>query len=360
MNAVLRVALVAVLIASSIPQASAKRKAARASKSTKADIEAATRLQVFLDRANFGPGKIDGRYNDLTRKALAAYRESRGEQPQTSPPPQSKRKSNAAPDVAGLDLASVHPVFIPYTVTDADLQNIGPLPKEPAQEAKLKFLPYRDAADAIAEKFHSDIHFFEQLNPGKLKTIKPGDQLMVPNVEPFELASVKDIKPGSEVASQAANEVEDQPDAQAGNPGENKGATANVAVNVDTKTNFLQVHDGEKLIAAYPITVGSVRTASPIGEWKVRRITKMPTFRYDKEMLEHGQRSGNFHLLPPGPRNPVGVMWIALNKKGIGIHGTNDPGSIGHAASHGCIRLANWDVVRLAAKIKSGDNVSIH
>jgi len=359
-NAVLRVALVAVLITSSIPQASAKRKAARASKSTKADIEAATRLQVFLDRANFGPGKIDGRYNDLTRKALAAYRESRGEQPQTSPPPQSKRKSNAAPDVAGLDLASVDPVFIPYTVTDADLQNIGPLPKEPAQEAKLKFLPYRDAADAIAEKFHSDIHFFEQLNPGKLKTIKPGDQLMVPNVEPFELASVKDIKPGSEVTSQGANEVEDQPDAQAGSPGENKGATANVAVNVDTKTNILQVHDGEKLIAAYPVTVGSGRTASPIGEWKVRRITKMPTFRYDKEMLQHGQRSGNFHLLPPGPRNPVGVMWIALNKKGIGIHGTNEPGSIGHAASHGCIRLANWDVVRLATKIKPGGNVSIH
>jgi lipoprotein-anchoring transpeptidase ErfK/SrfK len=358
-NAVLRVALVAVLITSSIPQASAKRKAARASKSTKADVEAATRLQVFLDRANFGPGKIDGRYNDLTRKALSAYRESRGEQPQTSPPPQSKRKSNAAPDLAGLDLASVDPVFIPYTVTDADLQNIGPLPKEPAQQAKLKFLPYRDAADAIAEKFHSDIHFFEQLNPGKLKTIKPGDQLMVPNVEPFELASVKDIKPGSEVASQGANEAEDQPDAQAGNPGENKGVTANVAVNVDTKTNILQVHNGEKLIAAYPVTVGSVQTASPIGEWKVRRITKTPTFRYDKEMLQHGQRSGNFHLLPPGPRNPVGVMWIALNKKGIGIHGTNDPGSIGHAASHGCIRLANWDIVRLATKIKPGETVSI-
>ena len=360
MNAVLRVVLVAVLITSSIPQASAKRKAARASKSTKADIEAATRLQVFLDRANFGPGKIDGRYNDLTRKALAAYREFRGEQPQTSPSPQSKRKSNAAPDVAGLDLASVDPVFIPYTVTDADLQSIGPLPKEPAQQAKLKFLPYRDAADAIAEKFHSDIHFFEQLNPGKLKTIKPGDQLMVPNVEPFELASVKDIKPGSEVASQGANEVEDQPDAQAGNPGENKGATANAAVNVDTKTNILQVHNGEKLIAAYPVTVGSAHLASPIGEWKVRRITKLPTFRYDKEMLQHGQRSGNFHLLPPGPRNPVGVMWIALNKKGIGIHGTNEPDSIGHAASHGCIRLANWDVVRLATKIKSGDSVSIH
>jgi lipoprotein-anchoring transpeptidase ErfK/SrfK len=90
------------------------------------------------------------------------------------------------------------------------------------------------------------------------------------------------------------------------------------------------------------------------------RIAKMPTFRYDKEMLQHGERSGNFYLLRPGPRNPVGVMWIALNKKGIGIHGTNDPGSIGRAVSHGCIRLANWDVVRLATKIKAGDDVSIH
>jgi peptidoglycan hydrolase-like protein with peptidoglycan-binding domain len=93
---------------------------------------------VFLNRENFSPGKIDGRYNDITRKALALYRESRGEQPQT-PPLQPKAKSNVAPDVTGLDLASVDPVFIPYTVTEADLQSIGTLPKEPAQQAKLKF-----------------------------------------------------------------------------------------------------------------------------------------------------------------------------------------------------------------------------
>jgi len=251
-------------------------------------------------------------------------------------------------------------VFVPCTVTDADLASVGPLPSSVAAQAKLKFLPYRDAADAIAEKFHSDVHLLEQLNPGNMKTIKPGDQLMVPNVEPFELAWVKKIKPGSEVALQAANEIEDQPDAQAGTPEEHRGTTANVVIKIDTKANTLEVYEGEKLIAAYPVTVGSAQTVSPIGEWKVRRITKMATFRYDKQMLKHGQRSGNFYLLPPGPRNPVGVMWIALNKKGIGIHGTNSPDSIGHAASHGCIRLANWDVVRLATKIKPGDKVSIH
>ena len=359
MNAILRLALIAAFVASSIAPASAKRKGTRERTPSKADVEATTRLQVFLDRANFSPGKIDGRYNEVTKKALALYRESRGEQAQTAPS-RPNAKSNAAPDVNGLDLASAEPVFIPYTVNEADLQSIGPLPKDVAQQAKLKFLPYRDPADALAEKFHCDIHFLEQLNPGKFKAIKPGDQLMVPNVEPFDLASVKEIKPGSEVTSQPANEMEDQADAQSGTPAENIGTGAGVAVKIDTKSNVLGVYQGEKLIAAYPVTVGSTHTTSPIGEWKVRHISKMPTFRYDKEMLQHGKRSGNFHLLPPGPRNPVGVMWIALNKKGIGIHGTNDPGSIGHAASHGCIRLANWDVVRLATKIKPGDNVSIH
>ena len=206
----------------------------------------------------------------------------------------------------------------------------------------------------------------EQLNPGKTKTLKSGDQILMPNVEPFELASVKEIKPGSEVAAQAANEVEEEPDAQTKNADENKetqkneAASAPVAVKIDTKTNMLGVFEGDKIMAAYPVTIGSAHTESPIGDWKVRRIAKMPTFRYDKEMLQHGKRSGNFYLLPPGPRNPAGVMLIALNKKGIGIHGTNDPDSIGRASSHGCIRLANWDVVRLATKIKSGNSVSIH
>lgn len=356
MNAVTRFAVVGLLILTGVLPAAAKKKPTpKTNRPNKTQIDAATRLQVFLDRANFGPGRIDGRYNDVTLKALALYRESRGEQPQAAPS-KSKAKPNLAPDVNGLDLGSVEPVFVPYTVTEADLQSIGQLPGHVAAKAKLKFLPYRDPADAIAEKFHCDTHFLEQLNPGKLKGIKAGNQLTVPNVEPFELASVKDIQPGSETASQAANEVEDQPETT---PGES-AAPRNVSIKVDTKRNLLGVFEAEKLIAAYPITVGSARTTSPIGDWKVRGIAKLPRFRYDKEMLEHGQRSGNFYMLPSGPRNPVGVMWIALNNKGIGIHGTDDPSSIGHAVSHGCIRLTNWDVVRLATKIKQGDNVSIH
>jgi len=359
-----RFAIIAILTSSGILPAAARKKP-RTQTPHKANIEAATRLQIFLDRANFSPGKLDGTYNEFTWKALALYRQSRGEQPQP-PPAQGKTKSNVAPDITGLDLDNVGPVFVPYTVTDADLASVGPLPSSVPAQAKLKFLPYRDAADAIAEQFHSDVHFLEQLNPGKMKTIKAGDQLKVPNVEQFELGGVKEIKPGSERNAQPANDVEYQPEPQSENadkdnqPKKDETASTPIVIKIDTKINMLGVFQGDKLIAAYPVTIGSAHTASPIGEWKVRGIAKMPIFRYDKEMLQHGRRSGNFNLLPPGPRNPVGVMWIALNKKGIGIHGTNDPGLIGRAASHGCIRLANWDIVRLATKIKPGDNVSIH
>ena len=164
-----RVALVGLSILIGVLPAAAKKKATpRTNPPNKTQIEAATRLQVFLDRANFSPGMIDGRYNDFTWKALALYRESRGEQSQPRLP-QSGRHANVAPDVSGLDLASVGPVFVSYTVTEADLQSVGRLPSHVAEQAKLKFLPYRDVADAIAEKFHSDIHFLEQLNPRKLK-----------------------------------------------------------------------------------------------------------------------------------------------------------------------------------------------
>src|SRR5437879_13460592 len=123
---------------------------------------------------------------------------------------------------------------------------------------------------------------------------------------------------------------------------------------------MLCVPESYSLIASYPVISGSGSTASPIGELKVQRIVNLPRFRYNKQMLQHGRRSGNFHMLPPGPNSPVGVIWIALNQKGIGLHGTSEPETIGRATSHGCIRLANWDAVRLAQKVKPGVPVSIH
>ena len=119
------ISLCAALLASSLASADAAEKKGAAAKDTRTptEIEAATRLQIFLDRANFGPGKLDGYYGDFTRKALAMYRESRGE-----PAAPGDTKSDAPPDVNGLDLASVDPVFVSYTVAEADLANVGELP----------------------------------------------------------------------------------------------------------------------------------------------------------------------------------------------------------------------------------------
>ena len=91
-------------------------------------IENATRLQVFLDRANFSPGKIDGHYNDFTLKALTLYRQSRGEPAPAAPPP-----PDTPPDLSGIDLKSFGPVFIQYSITEADLKNVGRIPNAVAE-----------------------------------------------------------------------------------------------------------------------------------------------------------------------------------------------------------------------------------
>ena len=146
MKILLSFALVSALLATTTLPAAARKKSGAHSKPAEeqkrkpARIEAATRLQVFLDRANFSPGALDGHYGEFTLKALAFYRQSRGEQSPSAP-----AKPDTTPDINGLDLASVGPAFIPYTVTDADLKNIGPLPSAVPAQAKLKFLPYRNA-----------------------------------------------------------------------------------------------------------------------------------------------------------------------------------------------------------------------
>src|SRR5256714_8926982 len=241
MRALLRLLLVIALVIASADPASARKKKGHAPppaahKRSDAEIEAATQLQVFLARATFSPGRLDGHYSDFTLKALVLYRQSRGEP--VAPRPS---KADTAPDLNGIDLGSVGPVFIQYTVTEADLQNVGPLPNAVPEKAKLKALPYRDAGEEIAEKFHCDEKFLGELNPGKNGgALKPGDQVRVPNVEPFELHAVKDLKPGIEIAPEAAYDIPDQPGRKP-----DPAVAAKTSVKVDVKTNMLGVFEGD-------------------------------------------------------------------------------------------------------------------
>ncbi len=128
---------------------------------------------------------------------------------------------------------------------------------------------------------------------------------------------------------------------------------------VSTKDSYLEVRDGDQLVACFPITPGSASIPTPKGEWHVVAKTLLPEFRWDKSVLMTGKRSDTFFQLPPGPNNPVGITWIALNKPGIGMHGTAEPDTIGRSASHGCIRLSNWDAFKVFGMVAPGTKVII-
>ncbi len=304
-------------------KAKEKPKAAPVKENEKVDPLIMTRLQVWLDRQGFGPGKIDGLGGEFTTKALALYKEAH--------PGITLEKNEAPADFT-------EPPTVDYTLREEDWQQVGDLAPTLEEQAKQKAMPYPMALDFIIERFHCDEDLLRKLNPDfKPETFKAGSVVKVPNVVPFE---VEKLKPGE-------LERKDDPALKAR------------SIEVDTKENILRVLDNGKLIAAFPITPGSEKLPAPLGTWKVESVVTLPFFRRDEAMLNEGRRSDDAINLPPGPRNPVGVVWMALNKTGIGIHGTDNPATIGRSGSHGCIRLANWDVVKLTTLVTKGATVEI-
>jgi lipoprotein-anchoring transpeptidase ErfK/SrfK len=282
------------------------------------DEETATRLQIFLDNSDFGPGKIDGRMGEFFRKALISY-----------------KHAHAMPKTGAVDqwlLDQVPVTYTTYTIKEDDLKFIGPAVTDKAEQAKLKYLPYTSLLEFVAERFHSAEAFIQKLNPGKnWEKLPVGEVLKVPNVLPFEIEKITETKIPV-------------------NPAFNSRK-----VFVDTKEHLLEIFDHEQLVGEFPITPGSTTLPAPVGTWKIVGIVTLPWFRYDEGMLNHGVRTENFYNLPPGPNNLVGILWMGLNKTGIGIHGTNNPETIGRAASHGCIRLANWDAARVKDLVSEGN-----
>ena len=109
----------------------------------------------------------------------------------------------------------------------------------------------------------------------------------------------------------------------------------------------LAVIEQGKAIHTFPVSVGASRSPSPAGEFRIVHRISNPTYYHPGVVI------------PPGSDNPIGPRWIGLNKSGYGIHGTNQPESIGHAASHGCIRLRNRDIKQLFEMVRVGDVVEI-
>lgn len=291
-----------------------------------AERDVTTRAQIFLDQQLFGPGKIDGRPGEFFTKALKRYQRAHG-LPETGQID------------ANIPLDSVFPVYLIYTIQEGDLKYVGDTPSKPEEQAKKKYLPYTSLLEFLTERYHCAPEFLAKINKGlNLDNLKVGDQVRVPNVEPFK--------------------IEELP--KQGNLPERVEYKHRV-IQINRAEKMLELMDGEKLIASVPITPGGggTSTQTPPGNWKILGIAAMPTFRWDEGVLNHGVRTEKFYMLPSGPNNPVGVLWIGLNKPGIGIHGTNQPQTIGRAQSHGCMRVANWDVIRLSKMITKGMKVVI-
>jgi lipoprotein-anchoring transpeptidase ErfK/SrfK len=170
---------------------------------------------------------------------------------------------------------------------------------------------------------------------------RAGMQLRVPNIgaDRFDPAAVKDKNWATTL--QMLGVGTDQPQA--------------ASIEVDKSDQVLRVLDANgKLIAQYTATMGSEKFPLPIGTWKIQGVGYNPEWGYDPKLLANAPKDDPKLTIPPGPNNPIGVVWIDLSKEHYGIHGTDSPDKIGRAESNGCIRLTNWDAARLAQMVKGG------
>jgi lipoprotein-anchoring transpeptidase ErfK/SrfK len=273
------------------------------------------KAEVLLDRLDISPGIIDGKAGENIGKAVAAFQRSRG---------LAVSGKLDRPTFDKLCQSANAPTAIAYTITDDDVRGpfVREIPGNLEDMARLDKLGYRDAAELVAEKFHTTKEVIKLLNPGKTVD-RAGVVLTVPNVA--------DGRPAGQVLRIEADK------------------TANAV-------RALGRHD--ELIAFYPASIGSSEKPAPSGTYHVLRVVRDPTYHYDPKFRFKGVKTDRELTIAPGPNNPVGAVWIGLNKETYGIHGTSHPETIGKTGSHGCVRLTNWDALDLARRVRSGTLVT--
>ncbi len=274
--------------------------------------EDVTKIQVLLDRLGLSPGVIDGRMGSNVNKALDAYKEKFGRSLHTY----DKDAINAALADAGGD------ALTKYTITPDDVGQmyLASVPQDYGEKAKLDRLGFTSVTEMLAERFHMDEDYLKSINAGADFT-RPGTIINV-------------VSPGQVTTGKVTRIIAD------------KG-----------KEQVRGYDDHDRLLVAYPATIGSEDTPSPSGTVNVERVATDPQYTYNPKVnFKQGNNDGVL-TIPPGPNGPVGTIWIALSKPTYGIHGTPEPSLIGKTASHGCVRLTNWDAQELAKMVEPGVTV---
>jgi lipoprotein-anchoring transpeptidase ErfK/SrfK len=231
-----------------------------------------------------------------------------------------------------LQALPAEPPLMGYILTEADIAGpyVPRIPADMMEKRTLDALAYTSAAEMLAERFHTTPRLLARLNPGL--TWKAGETVQVPNVVPFT--------PPATTETRKVNPPE----------------AARVAdVRVSKAAGSLVVRDVEgKILFFAPVTSGTEHDPLPIGAWKVTAVYLRPVFNYNPALFWDADPSHAKAKLAAGPNNPVGVVWIDLDKEHYGLHGTPEPEKVGVTQSHGCVRLTNWDVMRLAALVQTG------
>lgn len=275
---------------------------------------ATARAQILLDRANFSPGVIDGLGGDNTRQAIAAFEKAAGLPQDGVLDAEVFRRLTSGDDGR---------VLTDYTITAADLAGpfIGQVPADLTDMAKLQTVGYATPLEMLAEKFHMTEGLLQALNPG-VDFGKAGQTIVVAAVAQTELT----------------------------------GDVAHIVV--DKAERSVRVYDAaDRLLAFYPATIGSSTRPAPSGDLTVVGVAPEPNYTYDPDRVSY-DRGDRKVIVPPGPNNPVGSVWIDLSRDTYGIHGTPDPSKVGKTFSSGCVRLTNWDAEQLASKVKPGVRVT--
>jgi lipoprotein-anchoring transpeptidase ErfK/SrfK len=267
-------------------------------------VQTVFEAQLALDRQGISSGSLDGRIGSQTRAAIRAFqRES--DLPETGELDETT-KTNLTLDA---------PPLTTYTVSSNDLARLQPLSKSWLGKSQQTALDYETILELVAEKCHSHPDLIRRLNPGV-------DWAHVP----------------ARTSVQVPDIAADDP------PG--KAAFARISL---AEKNLEAFDSDSNLLVHLPCSIAQRVEKRPVGELHVAVIAPNPNYTFDPELFPEAPeaQAGVKLIIPPGPNNPVGTVWIGLDKPGYGIHGTPAPENVGRTESHGCFRLANWNAERL-------------